>query len=131
MRKTICVCDRCGKQIEGSLYGIVINEYETLGDDLPTGTVKTPDAQKELCPDCMKALVSNLAAFMDTEAKPHKRTTKKKKAAAPAATKIDRGKILALHNAEWTVKNIAGEMGCSEQTVYNVLKEATANAGSN
>lgn len=36
--------------------------------------------------------------------------------------KIDYGKIMALRNAGWTVRGIAEEMQCSDQTVYNVIK---------
>ncbi len=38
-------------------------------------------------------------------------------------TKIDRGKVLALHNAGWTNKKIADEMACSEWSVSMILKE--------
>lgn len=36
---------------------------------------------------------------------------------------IDRGKIKALRTAGWTVKQIADDMQCSEQTVYNALND--------
>ena len=36
--------------------------------------------------------------------------------------KIDRGKIIALHNAGWSGRKIADEMRCSIGTVYNVIK---------
>lgn len=36
---------------------------------------------------------------------------------------IDRGKVRALYNAHWTIKNIAGDLGCSEYNVVKVLKE--------
>ena len=36
---------------------------------------------------------------------------------------VDHGKILALHDAGWPVKKIAGEIGVSEQTVKNHLKK--------
>lgn len=35
---------------------------------------------------------------------------------------IDRGKVMALKNAGWSVKEIADEVRCSEQAVYNILK---------
>lgn len=37
------------------------------------------------------------------------------------AKKIDHGKILALYKAGWSVAEIADEIGCSMQTVYNYL----------
>lgn len=44
--------------------------------------------------------------------------------AEPKPTKsIDHGKLVALFNAGWTVKNISDELGCSLQTVVNHLKK--------
>ena len=46
--------------------------------------------------------------------------------AKPAITprrKIDRGKLWALHNAGWTQKAIAEELGCAESSVSMILKE--------
>lgn len=37
---------------------------------------------------------------------------------------VDKGRIVALANAGWKVKEIAIDAKCSEATVYNVLKEA-------
>ena len=37
--------------------------------------------------------------------------------------KIDRGKVMALHRAGWTRKNIADEMACSEASISIILKE--------
>lgn len=37
--------------------------------------------------------------------------------------KLDRGKILALHEAGWTQKAIAEELRCSEGSVSMILKE--------
>ena len=55
----------------------------------------------------------------DPEQKP-----KQKKPGKPA---IDRGKIGALHRAGWSTRQIASEVGCSDQTVLNVIKELEAN----
>ena len=40
----------------------------------------------------------------------------------PKKGKYDVGKICALRRASWSVAKIADEMGCSEQTVRNILK---------
>lgn len=50
--------------------------------------------------------------------------TKEPPKSKPAKKEIDRGKIVALRDAGWEVKDIAGEMHCSAQTIYNVLNEA-------
>ena len=35
---------------------------------------------------------------------------------------IDKGKIIALHNAGWSVTKIADEMKCAVSTVYKIIK---------
>ena len=46
-----------------------------------------------------------------------------KPAITPPRRKIDRGKLWALHNAGWTQKAIAEELGCAESSVSMILKE--------
>ena len=43
--------------------------------------------------------------------------------AGKARMKIDRGKVMALHNAGWKNVKIAEEMGCSEWSVSMIIKE--------
>ena len=43
--------------------------------------------------------------------------------AGKARKKIDRGKVMALHNAGWKNVKIAEEMGCSEWSVSMIIKE--------
>ena len=38
--------------------------------------------------------------------------------------RVDRGKVMALYKGNWTIKAIADEMKCSEQTVKNIIREA-------
>ena len=38
--------------------------------------------------------------------------------------RIDHGKIVALYKAQWSIKKISDEIGCSQQTVINHLKKA-------
>lgn len=42
--------------------------------------------------------------------------------------KIDRGKVMALHNAGWSNVKIAEEMGCSAWSVGTIIKEEKQNA---
>ena len=37
--------------------------------------------------------------------------------------RIDHGKIVALYKAQWPIKKISDEIGCSQQTVINHLKK--------
>ena len=53
-----------------------------------------------------------------------KKTLKKAAPKKPAGKRpIDKGKVVALHKAGWTVKNIAGDITASEETVEEVIKD--------
>lgn len=49
----------------------------------------------------------------DQEDKPDKRRR----------VKLDTGKVMSLHNAGWSNRKIADEMGCSEGTIWYFLKK--------
>ena len=56
---------------------------------------------------------------------PAKKTTPAKESTPknPRALEIDKGKICALwQSGRWSVKDIASDVGCSEQTVRNTLQ---------
>ena len=44
-----------------------------------------------------------------------------RKKGSAVSVKVDRGKLLALHNAGWNNAKIAEELKCAERTVYNIL----------
>lgn len=54
---------------------------------------------------------------------PEKYPAKKKKKAAGKNKPVDHGKIVACYRAGRSIKWIADEIGCSEQTVYNHLEK--------
>ena len=58
---------------------------------------------------------------------------KKKDAKKAAARKLDLdlGKVGALLRANWSIKEIAKEMNCSEQTIYNHRDEALSLVNNN
>lgn len=83
------------------------------GCELPPGWDPTPD------PVAVTADVPTTEEHVEEKkqsppAEPAKKTDRKK---------IDRGKVMALHRAGWTSKNIATEMECSEASVSMILKE--------
>lgn len=53
-------------------------------------------------------------ALLQAEKKEDPKPEKKK-----TQPKVDHGKIMALHKRGWPIKEIAKDVGCSEQTVYN------------
>ena len=74
---------------------------------------KHPDPDEELA----KALRMILMLWAKGE-KPEQKTEPKK-----ARKAFDMGKLKALREGGWAVPKIADEMGVSEQTIYNKLKQ--------
>ena len=102
MRKEIIYCDKCEREIDGAFWFADLLK----GTEILVGSY-------DICPDCM-------ARFMEPEPKPAPDPEPKSKR---QPRKIDRGKVWALKDADWKVSAIAGEMGCSEATIYNILNE--------
>lgn len=75
-------------------------ESETVTADIPLPVPAMEEAEEE--------------KQSPPSAEPEKKSGRKK---------IDRGKVMALHRAGWTSKNIAAEMKCSEASVSMILKE--------
>lgn len=75
-------------------------ESETVTADIPLPVPAMEEAEEE--------------KQSPPSAEPEKKSGRKK---------IDRGKVLALHRAGWSSKNIAAEMKCSEASVSMILKE--------
>jgi hypothetical protein len=69
------------------------------------------------------APADDLSESVESEIKAKKPKTKQRQLPKPAKKKIDKGKIMALHNAGWSGKKIADEMGVSQGTVSTYLKE--------
>lgn len=59
----------------------------------------------------------------EEQAKEQKKPQEKPKQAQKK--QVDRGRVMALYNGNWKVKDIAEDCGCSEATVYTILKQLT------
>ena len=71
-------------------------------------------------------------ALVTAQGKKDEDPEQKQKQKKPGKPATDRGKIGALHRAGWSTREIASEVGCSDQTVLNVIKELEAdNDGDN
>lgn len=93
MKITMIKCDRCGRIIdEGKQYKLVA----------PDGS------ERDLCEKCS----TEIFVSFPIEEKPKNKRQKR----------VDHGKIHALHEAGWKMRDIAMDVGCSEQTVYTSLK---------
>ena len=139
MRQIIIKCDRCGGVIEYDPYKI---RFFTE-DRNPTGDmdcIRTGCDRLELCQNCVEELMYQIEQFMqpdearpEPEAEPEEKPAEEPEPETGGAEpqqeppkyrgKIDAGRVRALYEAGWSVKEIAGEFGVSEQTVYNWLKQ--------
>ena len=77
-------------------------------------------------------MIEELAAvdgFCTTEPEPpekKKRNNRVDHGLKPKPKVVDHGKIIACHNAGWSIAKIADEVGCSEQTVRNHIEKEKA-----
>lgn len=115
---TIDVVTKAGAQIGISILPEELNASETMQRVLSLLLIGAEAAEAEHrdvdptpAPAPTKAPAKKLA--------PAKESTPKN----PRALEIDKGKICALwQSGRWSVKNIASDVGCSEQTVRNTLQ---------
>lgn len=77
---------------------IEINEYTSLGELRDADGFMTVEKKED--------------------PKPKQEKSKPKPAPKPG---VDHGKVVALYKAGWKIPQIADELGCSQQTVYNHL----------
>lgn len=114
MRKTVFICDRCGKVIENNVVSVAIGVGPAEGDMFDFDEM---GAGADLCQDCYEDLKQFLKSKPTSEpqAKPRR---------AANRIDLDLGKMVALRNAGWSIAKIADEFRVSEQTVRNRMPEA-------
>ena len=103
MKKTIYICDLCGRQMMIPYLQISIEAEEGETEE------------RDLCEACTMRIRKP-----EKDAEPHEEKPKKARK-APKREPVDRGKVMALAQAKWPVTKIADEMGCSAQTIYNII----------
>lgn len=130
-------CDRCRKEIQPVLTDnrigyVALNIRDLNTDDLIDGN---PFEHADFCPECMReieAFIRNVPKKEDPEMSETELINKILEGGGqPAQTAgkpkkkqpIDKGKIGALWDGKWSIKDIAEEMKCSDERVRQVLKE--------
>ena len=113
--------------MENNTVTIPEREYESLVRDSEKVRILTQAALEGVDPGYWLGVILGVQQPEPGTLSPEEE--KQPKAPPPGKTrrgskkKLDRGKILALHNAGWTQKAIAEEIGCSEGSVSMILKE--------
>lgn len=128
MRKITFYCDRCGKLIEQEVHQIGARFLDSEGLEMDH------EYGAELCPACFRE-IDDMVAFMVKNPTIHfdggkqigaePENQKPKKNTGHGKLNLDLGKIGALYRTnKWSIKDIASDMHCSEQTIRNHLQEA-------
>lgn len=137
MKRIVYTCDRCRKEITGNPHRMFIECVDRETGDFQQETVHPEVGQLDICKDCMDFLAGLVIRHVKKGAPAVVNEDFEKAVEDMVATsqqdkpgekakpgrKLDTGKVRALRNAGWTVKNIAIEMSCSEMAVYNALKK--------
>ena len=115
MKKMVFVCDRCKEQISGAGANIVPKFFDP-GTGQEMGNTRVEMKDMHFCVDCTCIIMENVMNLCsaDQDQTPEKETGKKKNV-------LDIGKVMALHNAGWSNKDIADEMSVSEKKIYNCI----------
>lgn len=111
--KTI-ICDHCKKVIDGDVIKILTSRTER-GSGAVTGFAIYKDQnERDYHPECAEKILSFANHVKEEQPKQERKEAGTKK-------KLDIGKILALKKAGWKYKDIAGEMGTSEQCIASTI----------
>lgn len=118
----IIKCDRCGKTIPNDLkpWAFAICDSNT-GEPYPASPFKGWD----FCLECKDEIIE----FVKTKKKletPEQNiviTVETPEKSKPKTAPLDKGKMLALRKAGWSLTEIAGECHCAVSTVSRILAE--------
>lgn len=109
------ICDHCKKVIDGDVIKILANRTERESGGV-IGFVDKDQNERDYHPECAEKILS-----FANHVKEEKPKQEKEQKETGTKKKLDIGKILALKKAGWKYKEIAGEMGTSEQCIASTI----------
>lgn len=95
---------------------------KTITDDTPIGALRNAEGFLLGIPE-EPAQETKAEAPAAEEAPEPTPEPKPKAQLPPRKPRIDQGKVMALHKAGWNVSSIAMEVGCSGQSVRNIIEK--------
>ena len=115
MKKTVYLCNRCGKEIKGTAACISMQLLD-VGNGRREG-IALPDEDAHLCMGCAK---ENMGEIL----RPPEAGGGGSMAGPPGLKerRLDAGKVMALYRAGWDNKKIADEMGATERQIYQCIR---------
>ena len=93
---------------------------ENITDDTPLGVLRNAEGFLLGIPEEPAQEPKKEAPAAEEAPEP---TPEPKQKAQPKKPRIDQGKVMALHRAGWNVSSIAMEVGCSGQSVRNIIEK--------
>lgn len=117
MKRLLITCDKCGAEIEGKPARVSFYDTDRESEDVGQALY---EPNQDYCDDCVAEMIALIDNF-----KPKKEETKveKEEQKKPRKRKTDVGKIWALHDAGWKMKDIALDAEVAISTVHRVLKQ--------
>lgn len=124
MRKILC--DRCGADLskEERVGHIVIGYKDVYQDEegITVEPIRSEYSDMDFCDNCIKEIEQVIAkkeipvSIMNDSTENKQSKTKKE-----PQSSIDIGKVMALRNAGWKIKDIAGEMGKDPHSISQAI----------
>ena len=93
---------------------------KTITDDTPIGVLRNAEGFLLGIPEEPAQETKKEAPAAEEAPEP---TPEPKPKAQSKKPRIDQGKVMALHKAGWNVSSIALEVGCSGQSVRNIIEK--------
>ena len=131
MKKTIIVCDKCGKTIEGPDAMLFNGELDFCPDcyamacDLVTQWLneEDPAPQMQISENDTEPIATSADVKIKAKAPKKRARVKPTKTEKEAAKSIDWDKACALREAGWSVKHIAEELQADIETIRLMIPE--------
>lgn len=101
---------------------------KTITDDTPIGALRNAEGfllgiPEEPVQETKKEANESGEESNNSNENAKNTASEPKPKAQPKKPRIDQGKVMALHRAGWNVSSIAMEVGCSGQSVRNIIEK--------
>lgn len=101
---------------------------ENITDDTPIGVLRNAEGfllgiREEQAQETKKEANESKEESNNSNENAKDTAPEPKQKAQPKKPRIDQGKVMALHRAGWNVSSIAMEVGCSGQSVRNIIEK--------
>lgn len=121
MKKMVYVCNRCKQEIKEQGNRIIPYFFDTVTEKQLEG-IAVPEDDVHFCVECTRAIMAGLTR-PPNEGKSGKEPEEgEKKPSGKKRRRLDTGKVMALHRAGWSNKQIADEMRATERQIYQCIR---------